>query len=80
MKLQKWECGICGFEWFESLTASTKKRSIDHGCPQGCDDAGQIVGQTQTEGMWLTKTDKNTLINSVPNKEKARRMIKKWKR
>ncbi len=48
MKPQKWKCGSCGFEWFEPLNASTESCNINHGCPQGCDDAGQIVGQTIT--------------------------------
>jgi hypothetical protein len=57
MKLEKWRCSICGFEWFEPLSPSTKKSSIEHGCPQGCDDAGLIVEQIKAGDWFLKKPD-----------------------
>jgi len=47
MNLIKWECNTCGFEWFEPPHTGEVERSIDHGCPQGCDDAGRIVGRVK---------------------------------
>lgn len=48
MNLMKWRCETCGFEWFEQLHAGEVERGIDHGCPQGCDDAGRIVDRVKT--------------------------------
>ena len=48
MELIKWKCGICGFEWFESFQSSKISNNIDHGCPQGCDDAGKVIGMAKT--------------------------------
>ena len=42
MKLEKWKCGTCNFEWFEPEMNKIHE-NIDHGCPQGCDDAGNVV-------------------------------------
>jgi len=47
MKLIKWRCKTCGFEWFEPSHVGTHERGIDHGCPQGCDDAGGIVDRVK---------------------------------
>jgi len=47
MRLARWKCGKCGFEWFEPNQATEKGQSIDHGCPQGCDDAGRVIGKVE---------------------------------
>jgi rubredoxin len=47
MKLSRWKCSTCGFEWFEQLQTPETVSSIDHGCPQGCDDAGRIIGKIE---------------------------------
>ena len=43
MKLQKYKCGTCGFEWFERVETGSSDHNIDHGCPQGCDDARKVI-------------------------------------
>ena len=47
MKLMKWRCEACGFEWFEPPHTGEIECSIDHGCPQGCDDGGKIVDRVK---------------------------------
>jgi hypothetical protein len=41
MRLQRWRCGACCFEWFEPLEFNLGGTNINHGCSQGCDDAGK---------------------------------------
>jgi hypothetical protein len=56
MKLHKWRCGTCGFEWFELAEPGKSEYNIDHGCPQGCDDAGKLldtVEATGNRGQWI---------------------------
>lgn len=47
MKLRKWRCGKCGFVWFEECNAVQICSNIEHGCPQGCDDAGKVIGSVE---------------------------------
>ena len=42
--------------WFEPAVPGNSHHSIDHGCPQGCNDAGKvidIVEATETKGQWI---------------------------
>ena len=56
MKLHKWRYGTCGFLWFEQAESGNSDHSIDHGCPQGCDDADTLldtVEATDNKGQWI---------------------------
>jgi len=53
MKLHQWRCKRCGFVWCEPVDS---RKSMDHGCPQGCDDAGKVIDTveaTDTNGQWI---------------------------
>jgi len=68
MKLSRWKCGICGFEWFEANSGQGNSQSIDHGCPQGCDDAGSIVAKveaTENDGEWIFWTMSNAQVDEA---------------
>jgi hypothetical protein len=78
MKLHKWRCGSCGFEWFEPADPGKSDHNIDHGCPQGCDDAGKvidIVEATDNKGQWicwiLNRDDIDIAANKAGVKSKA---------
>jgi len=45
MKLLKLRCDLCDFIWFEPFKSEKRGRSIDHGCPQGCDYPGRVAGK-----------------------------------
>jgi len=70
MKIQRWACGTCGFEWFEPMVwEKSNDHSIDHGCPQGCDDAGKVtatVEATNKGNTWicwmLSKENIDTIV------------------
>ena len=47
MKLQRWKCGSCNFEWFEPSEFNKSDRNVNHGCPQGCDDAGKVIDMVE---------------------------------
>ena len=72
MKLQKWQCGTCGFEWFESAEVNRRQSNINHGCPQECDDAGKIIDTveaTHNRDEWicwvLSKADIELIAKKV---------------
>ena len=71
MKLQKWKCRSCGFEWFEPSEPDGSYRNINHGCPQGCDDAGRIVDTveaTDSKHEWICWILSKGDIDSVANR------------
>jgi len=39
MQLYKYKCSTCGKIWYEEDVSS----SVHHGCPDGCDDAGEYI-------------------------------------
>ncbi len=43
MKLYKYRCSTCGKIWYEEEVSS----SVHHGCPDGCDDAGEYLGYVE---------------------------------
>jgi hypothetical protein len=56
MKLRKWTCDACGFIWFEPLGTTKSDINLDHGCPQGCDNAGRVVDEieaTENSREWV---------------------------
>ena len=64
MKLQRWTCGACGFEWFERVKTGRGDHTIEHGSPQGCgDDAGKVIRSVEiAEGKrqwicWILRKD-----------------------
>jgi hypothetical protein len=91
MKLVKWKCGTCGFEWFEPIKFNDYSKNIDHGCPQGCDDAGKIVDfieATERKNEWicwiLSKEDidmayKN-VSGSLPSNETYENIVRHFKK
>jgi len=65
MRLSRWQCGTCRFQWFEQLQTSETVPSIDQGCPQGCDDAGRIIGEveaTDNDDEWIVWTLSKALV------------------
>ncbi len=48
MKLNKWQCGTCGFEWFEAAENGCGKQNNRHCCPQGCNDSGKIIDSVES--------------------------------
>jgi hypothetical protein len=68
MKLSRWKCNTCGFQWFEQLQTSETVPLIDHGCPQGCDDAVRIIGEvvaTAKDGEWIVPTMRNAQVDEA---------------
>jgi len=56
MELLRWRCETCGFHWFEECQVTKNCSNINHGCPQGCDDAGKVIGSveaTDHKGEWI---------------------------
>ena len=47
MKLNKWRCCTCSFEWFEATECNNSDRNKKHGCPQGCGDTGTVIGEIE---------------------------------
>jgi len=68
MNLKKWRCGTCGFEWFEPIQFRRADRNLEHGCPQGCDDAGKALDTVEAingKGEWISWVLNKEKINSV---------------
>jgi len=68
MKLSRWKCETCGFEWFEPSPGQGNSQSIDHGCPQACDDAGRIVGKveaTENDNEWIFWTMSKAQVDTA---------------
>ncbi len=56
MKLNKWKCGKCAFEWYEKVEEKECRQNPDHGCPRGCDDSGKViesVESTSRRNEWI---------------------------
>jgi len=77
LKLNKWKCANCGFEWFEPTEFNNSDHNVDHGCPQGCDDAGKIIDMveaTDKKGKWiswiLSKEDIDVVAGRIGIKKK----------
>lgn len=71
MKLRKWRCGTCGFEWFEPIEAGRSAHNINHGCPQGCDDAGKpcdTLEASDTNKEWICWILSKKEIDSTANR------------
>lgn len=48
LNLEQWQCQKCGFFWYANDLPQIEK-SVDWGCPQGCDDAGEHVRTFKAE-------------------------------
>ena len=73
MNLEKWKCGTCDFEWFEPVKFYDCGKNINHGCPQGCDDAGTVVGiaeATERKDAWKEKSNSKS-FKSFPDPHRA---------
>lgn len=65
MKLYEWQCMVCAFTWYEPAKWDG---NLDHGCPRGCDDAGDMIGTIEVE--------KNTLLQeAAPDLLEACKML-----
>ncbi len=48
MKLNKWQCGRCGFEWFEAAKINRGNQNNRNSCPRGCDDPGRVIDSVES--------------------------------
>lgn len=53
MMLHKYRCSTCGKIWYEE--EPLKGAYPVHGCPDGCDDAGEYLGERTFADITLPK-------------------------
>lgn len=54
MKLYKYKCSTCGKIWYEE--EPLRGAYPVHGCPDGCDDAGEYLGELTVADITLPKS------------------------